>query len=102
MLDAGMYKQLSDKEYIDYIADHDFTDLELCALFYEYKHIPEFRVAFNKEYEKRNGRSFDDASKLRILDLIKDDHIASAILYDKDIDKACNLRDEYDKLGIKP
>lgn len=101
MSDTGMYKNLSDKEYADYISKHDLTDLELCALFYEYRHIPEFRAAFKKEYEKRSGHSFNIRSELRILDLIKDDHIASAILFDKDLDKAYKLCDEYDELGIK-
>ena len=100
MHDAGMYKRISIEEYEAFFKKHRLTDLELAVQYYIYRGIPEFEEAFKKEYKSRNGRSFDDMSERRILDFIKDDYIANAILPNKDIDKAYELRDEYDRLGI--
>ena len=49
----------------------------------------------------RNNKLFDTEAEERILDTIKDSHIASAILFDKDLDKARNLREEYFELGLE-
>ena len=99
MLDIGTYKRLSVEEYEKFIKDGNFTDLELAAVFYMHKGIPEFREAFAKEYELRNNKPFDKEAVHRILDTIKDDHIASAIIFDKDLDKALEYRNEYEELG---
>ena len=100
MLDMGMYKKLSVEDYEKLIKERNFTDLELSATFYMRRAIPEFVEAFEKEYELRNGKPFDEEARRRIMDTIKDDHIASAILFDKDLDKAQRYRDEYTELGL--
>ena len=56
---------------------------------------------FKKEYELRNSKSFDTEAEERILDTVKDSHIASAILFDKDLNKVQKLREEYFELGLE-
>ena len=101
MMDMGTYKRLSVEGYEKFIKESNFTDLELSAAFYMHRGIPEFREAFKKEYELRNGRPFDEEARCRILDTIKDDHVAAAIIFDKDLDKAQRMRDRYVELGLE-
>lgn len=101
MLDMGTYKKLSVDEYEKFIKESNFTDLELAAAFYMRRGIPEFVEAFGKEYELRNNKPFDKEAMKRIMDTIKDDHIASAIIFDKDLDKAQEYRDGYEELGLE-
>ena len=100
-MDMGTYKRLSVEGYEKFIKESNFTDLELSAAFYMRRGIPEFRKAFEKEYELRNGRPFDEGAMRRILDTIRDDHVAAAIIFDKDLDKAQALRDRYVQLGLE-